>query len=139
MPGLVLSKEEIDAASRYVSVMGKRKTTELKLPDVARFPAERVEAGKTLFVLRCTECHALGKVIETPLIKQQGPDLIRVAGRVDYDWAGRWIQDPKKIDPKTKMTVPGLFPDQVESVRMFVWKTSIENQAADRKQASAAR
>jgi cytochrome c oxidase cbb3-type subunit 2 len=138
MPGLVLSKDEIDAAARYVAAMGKRKSPALNVPNVARFPADKIEAGKNLFILRCTECHTLGKVIETPPIKQQGPDLIKVAGRVDYDWAGRWIQDPKKIDPKTKMTVPGLTPEQVDVVRMFVWKASVENDAADQKHAARA-
>jgi hypothetical protein len=43
-----------------------------------------------------------------------------------YDWAHPWILDPKKLDASTKMTVPGLTPEQVEAVRMFVWKTSLE-------------
>ena len=32
-----------------------------------------------------------------------------------------------QIDPKTRMTNAGITPEQVEAVRMFVWKTSIEN------------
>ena len=49
------------------------------------------------------------------------------------DWAARWILDPRKIDPKTKMTVPGITPEQVEAVRMFVWKASIEASKAPPK------
>jgi cbb3-type cytochrome oxidase cytochrome c subunit len=63
-------------------------------------------------------------------IKQQGPDLIRVPHRLDFEWAKRWIRDPKAIDPKTKMVGPDLTPDQVDAVRMFVWKTAIEANAA---------
>jgi cbb3-type cytochrome oxidase cytochrome c subunit len=79
-----------------------------------------------------------GTVIETIPIKQQGPDLIRVAPRIDYEWAKRWITNPAAIDPKTKMTVPNLTPDQVEAVRMFVWKAAIEANAPTRS-ASAVR
>ena len=77
-------------------------------------------------MLRCAECHNLGKVIETPVVKQQGPDLIEVARRVDYEWAKAFILDPKTFDPKTRMVMPGLTPDDVERVRMFVWKASME-------------
>ncbi len=126
MPHLGLEGEEVQVLARYLAAMGKRADGPAKTPDVATFPAARIEEGKSLFTLRCTECHALGKVIETPLAKQQGPDLIRVAGRVDYDWAKKWILDPKKIDPKTKMTVPGITPDQIDSVRMFVWKSAVD-------------
>ncbi|MCK6545473.1 c-type cytochrome [Myxococcota bacterium] len=130
MPDLRLTDEEVEALVGYLAKMGGRKGTEPAAPDVTTFAAARLEEGKNLFVLRCTECHTLGTVIETPLAKQQGPDLIRASERVHFDWAARWILDPKKIDPSTKMTVPGLTPDQIESVRQFVWKTSVDRGAA---------
>jgi len=132
MPPLVLADDEIDAAARYLAAIGKRPDAATALPDVSSFPAEKVEAGKNRFVLTCAQCHSLGKVVETPLAAQQGPDLIRVAGRVDFEFAKRWILDPTKIDAKTKMLIPGggLTPEDVENVRMFVWKTSIEAKTA---------
>ena len=105
---------------------GRRPDPSPALPDTASFPADKVDEGKSLYVLRCAECHDLGKVIETPAVKQQGPDLINVARRIDYAWAKDWIIDPKKLDPKTKMVMPGLTPDDVEKVRMFMWKVSME-------------
>lgn len=126
MPHLALTADEIAALTRYLAAMGHREVAAIPLPDTASFPAAKLEEGKNLYVLRCTECHNLGKVIETIPIKQQGPDLIRVAHRVDYVWAKRWITDPKAIDPNTKMVTPGLTPEQVDAVRMFVWKTSID-------------
>jgi cytochrome c oxidase cbb3-type subunit 2 len=130
MPDLKLEQAEIEVAARYLGAMSKRRGTELARFDPSAFPAERVEEGKNLYVIRCAECHTLGNVIETPLIKQQGPDLIRVAKRIDFDWAKKWILDPTKIDPATKMTVPGLTPEQVDSVRMFLWKSSAADQMA---------
>jgi cytochrome c oxidase cbb3-type subunit 2 len=124
MPKLALSAREIDIMAKYLAAIGKRKSPEAKRLDVATVSAVDMTEGKNLFVLRCTECHNLGKVIEIPEAKRQGPDLALVAGRVDYDWSKAWITDPKKIDPNTKMTVPGLTPEQIDQVRKFVWRTS---------------
>jgi len=55
-----------------------------------------------------------------------GPGVTNVARRIDYAWAKDWILDPKKLDPKTKMVMPGLTPDDVEKVRIFMWKVSME-------------
>lgn len=126
MPNLGLKDDEIEALAKYVAAVGKRADKPLALPDSKTFPADKLEEGKNIFVLRCAQCHALGKVVETPLAAQQGPDLIRVSTRVDFEWARNWILDPRKIDPNTKMSVPDITPAQVEAVRMFVWKTSME-------------
>ncbi len=126
MPRLPLADEEIDVLVRYLGAIGQRPATAGAAPDVAAFPADQVVEGKNLYMLRCTECHNLGTVIETPPIKRQGPDLIHAAGRLDYTWAREWILDPRKIDPKTKMVGPGLTPAQVDQVRMFVWKASAD-------------
>jgi cytochrome c oxidase cbb3-type subunit 2 len=131
MPDLKLADPEVDAMARYLATTGGRADAPIALPNPASFPEAKVAAGKNTFVLVCAQCHSLGKVVETPLASQQGPDLIRVAGRVDYEWAKRWISDPKKIDPKTKMLIPTMLgPDDVDNVRMFVWKTSIEAKGA---------
>jgi len=126
MPHLGVTPEEADVIARYLAAMGKRQPGPAAKPVLASLPQKQVDEGQLLFMLRCTECHNLGHVIETPPIKQQGPDLINVAGRVDYDWARKWILDPQKVYPGTKMTVPGLTQEQVDAVRAFVWKASME-------------
>lgn len=126
MPGLKLSEREIGVMVKYLAAAGQRP---LELPDtgpqIALHPAPTDE-GKNMFVLRCSQCHALGKVVATPLASQQGPDLINVSHRVDFDWARTWITDPKKIDPRTRMTVTDITPAQIEAVRDFVWRTSLQ-------------
>jgi len=124
MPRLPLAEPEIDALVRYLGAIGQRPTTPAAAP--ASFPAAQVAEGKNLYVLRCTECHNLGTVIETPPIKRQGPDLIDMAQRLDYAWARDWIMNPQKIDPKTRMVSPGITPEQVDQVCAFVWKVSTE-------------
>ena len=127
MPKLALTDTEIDAMARYVAATGGRPDEPVAVPDVNTFPQAKVDAGKNTFVLVCAQCHSLGTVVQTPLASQQGPDLIHVAGRVDWDWARRWITNPQAIDPKTKMLIPtALSSDDVDNVRMFVWKTSLE-------------
>jgi mono/diheme cytochrome c family protein len=128
MPHLGLSPEEADAVARYLAAMGKREAGPATKPARESFVQAKLAEGQLIYMLRCTECHNLGHVIETPAAKQQGPDLINVAGRVDYGWARKWILDPQKVYPGTKMTVPGLTPEQVDAVRMFIWKTSMEAQ-----------
>ena len=112
--------------TKYLAAIGKRHDAPIPLPDAAKFPEDKLGEGKLIYFLRCTECHNLGNVIETPLVKQQGPDLIRVARRVHYEWAKNWILNPKKIDPKSRMIVPDITPEQADAVRMFVWKTAID-------------
>jgi mono/diheme cytochrome c family protein len=129
MPQFPFADEEIDAVARYLAAIGKRPDAATALPDPGTFPAAALDAGKTRFVITCAQCHSLGTVVQTPLAAQQGPDLIRAAGRVDWEFSQRWITDPTKFDAKTKMLIPAaLGPDDVESVRMFVWKASMEAQ-----------
>jgi mono/diheme cytochrome c family protein len=139
MPRIPLTDPEIDALAAYLAAVGGHPDKPTALPDASAFPAARLEAGKNDFVLRCAQCHSLGKLIETPLAAQQGPDLIRVAGRVDWAWARDWILDPKKIDPKTRMTATDMTPEQVEAVRMFVWKASMDAGAGTQHAAGATR
>lgn len=138
MPRIPFADGEIDAIVRYLSAVGKR-AKPFAVPDPAQFPTEQVAAGKNVFVLRCAQCHGLGKIVETPPMTQQGPDLIHVARRIDYEWAKAWILNPTQIDPKTKMVVPGLTPAEVDQVRMFVWKMSLENEGASASPAVAGR
>lgn len=126
MPHLGVTAAEADVLARYVAAMGHKEDKPHTLPDPAQFPPARLEEGKNFYMLRCSQCHALGKVVETPLATQQGPDLIRVAARIDYFWVKDWVLDPKKVDPTSKMANPELTPDQVDAVRMFVWKHSMD-------------
>lgn len=126
MPHLGLSADEAGVMAAYLAAMGKRPVGPVRPPDPSKFPADRVAEGNLIFMLRCTECHNMKGVIDIPPIKQQGPDLANVPRRVDYEWAQAWILNPRAIDPKTKMTVAGITPEQAEAVRMFVWKKALE-------------
>jgi cytochrome c oxidase cbb3-type subunit 2 len=123
MPDLKLSDAEVDVLVAYVAAMGKRAPA-ARPAEPAPVAQAVLDEGKNLYVLRCAQCHGLGTVVGTPAGIQEGPDLIRAARRVDPEWALRFVIDPKKIDPKSRMTVPGLTPEQVKAIRDFVWTTS---------------
>ncbi len=125
MPRLALTDEEVEVITKYLATIGNHKGEAVKLPDVSKFPEAKVGEGKLIFTRRCTECHNLGTVIAIPEANWQGPDLIRVTRRVDYEWVKNWIRDPKHLDPNTTMSVPDVTPDQADAVRMFVWKTAV--------------
>src|SRR5262249_61461248 len=110
MPKLPLSPEEIEAVVGYLAAMGHRKVGPVATPPVAALAKEKVDEGKLLFMLRCTECHNLGKVIESPPIKWQGPDLIRVAGGGDYDFAPPLVPAPHQVQTPTKKGGPRASP-----------------------------
>ncbi len=130
MPDLGLEEQEIEAMTAYLATVGGRSGTPFRKPDPAELPEKDAAAGKMLFVVTCAQCHALGEVIKTPPMTQQGPDLIHVADRVDFAWAKKWITDPRKVDPQTKMTIPQLDETQVEAVRAFVWRTALGESAS---------
>ncbi len=71
--------------------------------------AARIEAGRTLIgkgAFGCISCHDLAGVANTGT---RGPDLAGVAQRVRYDWYLRWMEQPQRMQPGTRM--PQVFMD----------------------------
>lgn len=61
------------------------------------------EAGRTLVGSRgfgCTKCHDM---LGVPSGGTRGPDLSLVADRVRFEWFDRWMTDPQRIQPGTRM------------------------------------
>jgi cytochrome c2 len=125
MPDLGLTAAEIDGVLALFAKTAGRTYPEPAAP-LAKIDGAHQGEGQLLFFLRCTECHNFGTVIPTPLAKQQGPDLIHLAERLRGDWLPKWISDPKSLYPDTRMTNPGLKPEEVEAVREFIWNTSVD-------------
>jgi cytochrome c2 len=128
MPRLAMTANDIEAMTRYLAAMGKRDVEPASAPEEIRRGEVELAKAQALFSKTCSECHTLGEVLPIPEPSQVGPNLINVAGRVDYAWARRWIRNPQAIDPKTKMKVPHFSWGQVELLRDFVWKVSKEHQ-----------
>ena len=129
MPDLGLTPKEIDGVLAVFANVARRTYPE---PPVAQVTIDesKVGPGQLIYSLKCTECHNMGNVIPLPEAKRQGPDLIEISRRMEYDWIATWIKNPQEIYPHTKMVDTNLTPEQIEQVRAFIWKTSVDAKKA---------
>ena len=51
----------------------------------------------------CVTCHAVGARMPVALFEVQGINFDRVAERLRYDWFRRWMLDPPRYEPASKM------------------------------------
>lgn len=61
------------------------------------------DAGRTLVGSKgfgCIKCHDM---LGTPASGTRGPDLAKVPGRILPTWYHRWMKDPQRIQPGTRM------------------------------------
>jgi hypothetical protein len=69
--------------------------------------AEKVDAGRFLVgktAFGCISCHDLAQI---PNTGTRGPDLAFMEQRVRYDWYRRWMEQPQRMQPGTRM--PSVF------------------------------
>jgi mono/diheme cytochrome c family protein len=59
--------------------------------------------------LACVTCHDSGVRRATAPFDARGPDLSRIAPRIREEWFFRWMRDPQRLRPGTKM--PQFAPD----------------------------
>ncbi len=99
MPGF--SKAAMSAMPSLLSTLeGDALVEENKQQDV---DDALVDAGLTLVGSQgfgCTKCHDIGGRAGTGT---RGPDLANVTRRVGYDWYLRWMTDPQRMQPGTRM------------------------------------
>lgn len=63
--------------------------------------APKLTKGKELFEDRgCYSCHAVEGYED---FRKLGPDLSRIAGKTNKDWAAKWLKAPLAFRPDTKM------------------------------------
>jgi cbb3-type cytochrome oxidase cytochrome c subunit len=69
----------------------------------------KIEAGRTLIgksAFGCISCHDLAGIANTGT---RGPDLAGMNQRVRYEWYQRWLEQPQRMQPGTRM--PQVFTD----------------------------
>ncbi len=67
------------------------------------FSLDGAGAGRALVgasALNCIQCHEIAGNDSTGT---PGPDLALMPGRVRYDWFARWLHDPARVRPGTRM------------------------------------
>ncbi len=71
--------------------------------------ATKIDAGRTLIgksAFGCISCHDLAGI---PNTGTRGPDLAGMNQRVRYEWYLRWLEQPQRMQPGTRM--PQVFTD----------------------------
>ncbi len=70
--------------------------------------------GKQMFdLLKCQQCHVLGAIPADQPKSNLAPDLRMAHERLQPDWILRWLQNPSRIQPGTRM--PQFWPNYPKS------------------------
>ncbi|MBI3988000.1 MAG: c-type cytochrome, partial [candidate division NC10 bacterium] len=111
MPTFGLSDEEATGLVRYFAILGRQRFPYEFVNGMA--PREHLQAGRTLVskdYLDCFSCHQQGERKPEGPPEGWAPDLTLAKTRLRPDWIVKWLQDPQKIQPGTKM--PTFFADK---------------------------
>jgi len=100
--------------------------------DVRTPQSEKIALGEKLFEqVGCVGCHLVDGYGDLPHI---GPNLRRVAAKVDADWLVQWVRDPHKYRPRTKMPFFYFDEEQARAIAGYVLSSS-QQESADWLQA----
>lgn len=69
-------------------------------PEMASVGSQLVNLGGGF---SCRTCHDLGEEVATGVFDAKGPDLLGLPERLRHDFYLRWMRDPLRVDPRTKM------------------------------------
>ncbi|HWO43784.1 MAG TPA: c-type cytochrome [Candidatus Eisenbacteria bacterium] len=116
MPTFGFSDEHANQLVRYFNGLSK-----VEIPfahfDEKSVPRENLEAARILVspeYFNCYSCHQQGD--KKPEGPQEGwaPDLTLARERLKPDWIIKWLRDPQKVQPGTKM--PSFFPGGPDNI-----------------------
>ncbi|MDP9130635.1 MAG: c-type cytochrome, partial [Candidatus Binatota bacterium] len=80
--------------------------------------------GQRLFEqVGCTGCHLVKGYENIPKI---APSLKKISAKVDPGWMVRWIENPHKFRPRTRMPNFDLKQDDAVAVAAYIWSQSKE-------------
>ena len=80
--------------------------------------------GQRLFEqVGCTGCHLVQGYENIPKI---APSLKKISAKVDPSWMVRWIENPHKFRPRTRMPNFEFKPDEALAISAYLWSLSKE-------------
>jgi len=94
--------------------------------DVQKFAqdAPLLAEGQRLFEqVGCTGCHLVKGYENIPKI---APSLMKISAKVDPSWMVRWIENPHKFRPRTRMPNFDLKQDEAVAIASYIWSQSKE-------------
>lgn len=106
MPNFRLTDEEANTLVNYFMASGGTGTFDTQ-PDVH----ENMTEGQQLFTtFQCGNCHVVGAhVPEGKTAAELAPNLTMASTRLRPEWILKWLDDPQKYQPGTRM--PDFFPE----------------------------
>src|SRR5438552_1243385 len=110
MPTFGLADEEANTVVGYFEALDRVQVPFVHL-ERAALATENVEAGKLLTskdYFDCFSCHQRGAVKPQGPPEGWAPDLALAHARLGPEWIIKWLRDPQKVMPGTKM--PSFFP-----------------------------
>jgi mono/diheme cytochrome c family protein/predicted nucleic acid-binding Zn-ribbon protein len=94
--------------------------------DVQKFAedAPLLSEGQRLFEqIGCTGCHLVRGYENIPKV---APSLMKISAKVDPGWMVRWIENPHKFRPRTRMPNFDLKQDEALAIASYLWSQSKE-------------
>ena len=149
MPTFGLSDAETNALVGYFGALDHVEVPYVHL-ERAAFSQANVDAGKLLTskdYFDCFSCHQQGE--QKPQGPPEGwaPDLALAHARLNPDWIVKWLRDPQKVMPGTKMPsfFPGGPPDvlggddeaQIRALRDYIVSLGLPNETPPSPQQAA--
>ena len=94
--------------------------------DVQRFNnTPLLTTGQILFEqVGCTGCHLVKGYENIPKI---APSLRKISAKVDPSWMVRWIENPHKFRPRTRMPNFDLKQEEAVAIAAYLWSASKED------------
>ncbi len=116
MPTFQLSDAEVNSLINYFNGLSKVDVPFASF-DEQKVPRENIEAAKILVskdYFNCFSCHQQGDKKPEGPAEGWAPDLTLARSRLNPHWIIKWLQDPQKVQPGTKM--PSFFPGGPDNV-----------------------
>jgi mono/diheme cytochrome c family protein len=66
-------------------------------------PVDATESATIYGASFCSPCHAVQNAAGNLVGGDLGPELTRVGSKVNPNWLGRWLNDPRRYEPGTRM------------------------------------
>jgi len=116
MPTFGLSDDHTNMLINFFNGLSKVDVPYVYIDD-KKIPPDHIEAAKQLIskdYFNCFSCHQQGA--KTPEGPKDGwaPDLTLARQRLNPNWILKWIKDPQKIQPGTKM--PSFYPGGPDNI-----------------------
>jgi mono/diheme cytochrome c family protein len=116
MPTFNFSDQEANALVAYFNGLSKVEVPYAYFDD-RKVPKEHLDASRILFgkdYFNCLSCHQQGEKKPEGPSEGWAPDLNLARNRLSPAWIIKWLQDPQKVQPGTKM--PSFFPGGPDNI-----------------------